>query len=392
MLRLALVPVVFVAAFSISVSSACADIQTVIGYLEKQVPAPPVLYNLEEIPEDEGLAGARIAIKDNATTGRFLKQGYTLEEVVIPEDGDTLAGARELLAKAKLLVVKAPAADLLAIADMAEAQGALIFNAGAPDVALRDANCRANIFHTLASRDMLADALAQFSVSKRWSRWALVHGVHDGDLALKAALENSARKFGLTIAGQKEWAFDADMRRNAGQEVPLFTQDFDEHDLLIVADEIGDFGRYLLYNTWAPRPVAGSEGLTASTWSASVEANGAVQLQNRFRKASGRGMNAIDYAAWAGVRAIGEAVTRTNSSDPVTLRAFLLSAEFELAGFKGAPLTFRDWNGQLRQPIPLSHPRALAAMAPLDGFLHERTPLDSLGLDKPESKCTLFGG
>ena len=167
MLRLALVPVVFVAAFSISVSSACADIQTVIGYLEKQVPAPPVLYNLEEIPEDEGLAGARIAIKDNATTGRFLKQGYTLEEVVIPEDGDTLAGARELLAKAKLLVVKAPAADLLAIADMAEAQGALIFNAGAPDVALRDANCRANIFHTLASRDMLADALAQFSVSKR---------------------------------------------------------------------------------------------------------------------------------------------------------------------------------------------------------------------------------
>ena len=209
---------------------------------------------------------------------------------------------------------------------------------------------------------------------------------------MKAALENSARKFGLTIAGQKEWAFDADMRRNAGQEVPLFTQDFDEHDLLIVADEIGDFGRYLLYNTWAPRPVAGSEGLTASTWSASVEANGAVQLQNRFRKASGRGMNAIDYAAWAGVRAIGEAVTRTNSSDPVTLRAFLLSAEFELAGFKGAPLTFRDWNGQLRQPIPLSHPRALAAMAPLDGFLHERTPLDSLGLDKPESKCTLFGG
>ena len=158
------------------------------------------------------------------------------------------------------------------------------------------------------------------------------------------------------------------MRRNAAQEVPLFTQDFDDHDLLVVADEIGDFGRYVLYNTWLPRPVAGSEGLVPSGWSPSVEANGAVQLQNRFRKHAGRGMTSVDYAAWAGVRTFGEAVTRLNKADTQAIRAYVLSPEFELAGFKGAPLTFAHWNGQMRQPIPLTHPRALAALAPIEGF------------------------
>jgi ABC transporter substrate binding protein (PQQ-dependent alcohol dehydrogenase system) len=373
-------------------ASAVAQVDVTIGYLEKKVALPPILYNLEEIPEDEGLAGVRLAMKDNATTGKFLKHNYALEEVIVAEEDDVVSAARTLLAKARLLVIKAPASDLLAIADLPEAVDAVLINAGSADVELRDDACRANVLHTLPSRDMVSDALAQFSLFKKWETWVLIHGTQEGDKSLKAALEKSATKFGLTIAGTKEWAFDADMRRNAAQEVPLFTQDFEDHDLLIVADEIGDFGRYVLYNTWLPRPVAGSEGLVASGWSPSVEANGAVQLQNRFRDAARRGMTSIDYAAWAGVRTFGEAVTRLNKADPQAIRAYVLSPEFELAAFKGAPLSFRDWNGQLRQPIPLSHQRALAALAPLDGFLHERTPLDTLGLDKPESKCTRFGG
>ena len=374
------------------ISSAYAELDAVVGYLEKRVARPPVLYNLDEFPENEGLAGARLAIKDNATTGRFLKHKYQLEESIVDEEGDMLAAARAMLSKSKLLVVNAPAAELLAIADLPEAKGALIFNAGSADVSLRDQDCRPNVFHTLPSRDMLSDALAQFSLFKKWNDWAIVYGVGDDDKALKAALETSATKFGITIVGSKEWAFDADMRRNATQEVPLFTQDFEDHDLLVVADEIGDFGRYVMYNTWLPRPVAGSEGMVASGWSPSVEANGAVQLQNRFRKENVRGMNSIDYAAWAATRSIGEAITRLNKADAADIRNYILSAKFELAGFKGAPLTFRDWNGQMRQPIPLSHTRALSVLAPIDGFLHERTPLDTLGLDKPETKCTAFGG
>ena len=65
----------------------------------------------------------------------------------------------------------------------------------------------------------------------------------------------------------------------------------------------------------------------------------------------------------------------------------MLSDDFELAGFKGRPLTFRQWNGQMRQPIPLVHPRGLVAQAPFDGFLHPHNQMDTLGYDRPESQC-----
>ena len=57
-----------------------AQIDIAIGYLEKKAPQPPILYNLDERPGDLGLAGGRLAIKDNATTGRFLKHDYELLE------------------------------------------------------------------------------------------------------------------------------------------------------------------------------------------------------------------------------------------------------------------------------------------------------------------------
>jgi len=101
-------------------------------------------------------------------------------------------------------------------------------------------------------------------------------------------------------------------------------------------------------------------------------------------------MTPRDYAAWAAMRAIGEAVTRTKSADPVVIRDYLLSDDFELAGFKGRPQSFREWNGQMRQPIPLVTRSAVVAQAPLPGYLHQRTELDTLGLDEPETACTAF--
>ena len=289
------------------------------------------------------------------------------------------------------MVVDAPAETLLAIADLPEAKDAFIFNAGAEDIRLRDDACRGNVLHTATSYAMRADALMQFLVKKKWSAWALIYGQGPGDSDFAAALRASGDKFRLDLVGEKEWAFDADMRRNAAQEMPLFTNDLGAYDVLVIADEIHDFGRYVLYNTAQARPIAGSEGLSPVGWSRVVEQWGAAQLQKRFGKLADRAMTSRDYAAWAAIRTIGEAVTRTNSGDVATLRDFVLSDEFELAGFKGRPLTYRGWNGQLRQPIPLTHPRALAAQAPLEGFLHHRNEMDSLGLDQPESACNAFG-
>ena len=367
-----------------------AGTDLVIGYLQIAQPAPPTLSNLDPVPDDSGLAGARTGLDDNITTGKFLGQTYELVERQVPEGEDAIAAARALLEITPFLVVDAGAADLLAIADLPQAQAALLFNAASGDVALRDAACRANLLHAYPSDAMRTDALAQFFVQKRWNDLVMISGSHAPDQSYAAAMRRSLTKFGLTLEAEKEWSFDADMRRNAAQEVPLFTQDFGDYDALIVVDEVHDFGRYVLYNTWEARPVVGSEGLTAEGWSPVIEQWGAAQLQSRFEERAGRKMNARDYAAWAAVRTLGEAVTRTNAADVQTLRAYILSEAFELAGFKGRPLTYRGWNGQLRQPIAIAHPRALVAQAPLEGFLHQVNELDSLGLDRPESACEAF--
>lgn len=373
-------------------ASAQTPVEVGATYLEQEVERPPTLSNLDPVPEDLGRAGAELGLADNETTGRFLGQSYRLTSQVVPVDGDWVAAATAALAESKLLVVNAPAEALLALADLPEAADALIFNAGAPDRRLRDDACRSNLLHTLASRAMRADALAQFLGRKRWGRWALIAGPQPGDQAFAEALRASATKFNLEIVEEKTWVFNADIRRNAAQEMPLFTQELAEHDVLLVTDEPGDFGRYLAFNTWDPRPVAGSEGLVPVTWSGVVEQWGAAQLQNRFEKQAGRDMRSEDYAAWAAMRSIGEAVTRTGESDPAALRDYILSDAFELAGFKGQAMSYRTWNGQLRQPIPLVQPRALVALAPIEGYLHQHSELDTLGLDAPESACRAFQG
>ncbi|ARE40770.1 hypothetical protein RGUI_2629 [Rhodovulum sp. P5] len=369
-----------------------AELSVAVGYLRVDVPLPPTLSNLDPVPDDLGIAGAEVGLADNATTGRFLGHGYGLRVVRVPVDGDVAGAARALLGETRLVLVDAPADTLLEIADLPEARSALLFNVAARDNRLRDGACRGNLLHTIPSDAMRTDALAQFLVRKRWTDVALIEGTTPADVQFADALRRSMTKFGLKLRGQNTWAFDADMRRNAAQEVPVFTQAFKEYDVLLVADAADDFARYIPFNTWEPRPVAGSAGLRPMAWSRVVEQWGAAQLQSRFADHAGRDMQPKDYAAWAALRSIGEAVTRTGVGDAATLRAFLLSDAFELGGFKGRPLSYRGWNGQLRQPIALVGPRALVATAPMEGFLHARNELDTLGLDRPESACTAFGG
>lgn len=369
-----------------------ADVSLNVVYLRVAEEMPPVLSNLDPRPDDLGLAGAMLGLEDNRTTGRFLGQMHEMRVIEVPLGGDLAPAVMEALGVSDLVLVDAPAQALETIADLDAARDALLFNVAATDVYLRGAGCRANVLHTIPSRAMLADALMQALLAKKWTDLALVTGQRAGDEAWAAALRESAAKFRLDIRGEKTWGVEADMRRNASAEVPLFTQDLKDHDVLLVADEAGDFGRYIAYNTMAPRPVAGSEGLVPVAWSRVVEQWGAAQLQSRFTGLAGRDMESRDYAAWAAMRSIGEAVTRMNAADAATLKAYILSDDFELAGFKGRPMSYRAFNGQLRQPIALVTERAVVADAPMEGFLHSENELDTLGLDRPESACTAFEG
>ena len=310
-----------------------------------------------------------------------------MRETVVPADGDAVAAFKALTGDGYAFIVANLGADtLLRVADLPEAGKVLIFNAGAADDALRNEECRANILHTVPSRAMIADALAQFLAWKRWSKWFLVVGRRAEDRLFADAIRRAAKRFGTRIVAEKTWEFGPDTRRTAQSEVPVFTQDVD-YDVLIVADEVGEFGEYLMYRTWTPRPVAGTQGLVPTSWDRAHEQWGAAQLQSRFLKTFKRRMNRLDYTVWAAVRAVGEGATRAASTEFQDIADYILGAKFGLAGFKGQRLTFRRWNGQLRQPILLATPKAMVSVSPQKGYLHPRSYLDTLGYDEPESKC-----
>jgi ABC transporter substrate binding protein (PQQ-dependent alcohol dehydrogenase system) len=163
-----------------------------------------------------------------------------------------------------------------------------------------------------------------------------------------------------------------------------------EHDVVVVADEGELFGDYFPYRTWTARPVIGTSGLFATSWHPAVELWGGTQFQNRFKRLAGRLMRPLDYNVWMAVRSVGEAATRKKTGDGKTLIAYMRSPEFELAAFKGQKLTYRSWNGQLRQPILIATAKIHVTVSPQQGFLHQLTELDTLGVDQPETKCTAF--
>lgn len=358
-----------------------------IGFIAWHPDRGPVLSNLLPEPEDRGFRGAELGLNDNNTTGKFLKQHYSLISELADSPEQVTTTAQNWFDKGmRILIADLPAEQLAALALQAQKHNAVLFNAGSYSDVLRTDQCLSNTLHTLPSRAMLTDALAQWSNFRRLKSWLLIKGSEAEDIAYADALKRSAKRFGINIVADKTWSFDTDLRRTAQTELPLFTQT-DEYDLVVVADERGDFGEYVMFNTWYPRPVAGTQGMSPVAWHRVVEQWGAAQLQSRFEKLSERWMNNKDYAAWAAMRSIGEAVTQTKTNDPQALFNFILSDKFQLGGFKGRKLTFRDWSGQLRQPIPLVQPRSLVSQPPLEGYLHPVTELDTLGYDQPESNC-----
>ncbi|MEM7043603.1 MAG: ABC transporter substrate-binding protein [Pseudomonadota bacterium] len=346
--------------------------------------------------DDFGFAGAALADEDNSTTGSFL--GHTYETTTVattPEEAEAALG--EILSSGiKLVVILARTEELLRLTDQAAETGALVFNASNADTTLRNDQCRANLLHIAPSNAMNADAVAQFAMWKRWDDWFLVSGGNPEGQVIADAYRRAATKFGAKIVEDRTFEDTGGSRRSDSghvlvqKQIPTDTQNADDHDVVIAADGTDFFARYLPYHVWTPRAVMGSAGLRPVTMHGSHEAWGATQYQTRFEALNGRFVKSEDYNVWLALRVVGEAVTRANTAAPEGVRDYALSDAFELAAFKGQKVTFRTWNGQLRQPILLYDGSITVSVSPQEGFLHQRSVLDTLGLDQPESNCTAF--
>lgn len=380
---------------TVTSAALAAEPQTIgIGYLG-QAGIKATLSLIDLPSDDDGRAGARLGIEDNNTTGKFLDQQFKLDEARLKDGDDAASVARDLASRNAFIIADLSPDALLQAADALRGAGTVLFNVGAADDRLREADCRANVIHIAPTRSMLADALAQYLVWKQWKRWFLVTGSHDADKLEADAYRRAAARFGAKIVQERVFEDKGGARRTDSgvtliqRQIPVFTQQAPAYDVLIAADESEVFASYLPYRIWDARPVAGSAGLRPTGWDAAQDQWGAIQIQNRFMKLNARRMTATDMQAWLAARMIGEAASRTTSADSRAMVAFLKSADFSIAGFKGQRLTIREWNLQLRQPILLVDGRMVVSVSPQEGFLHQVSELDTLGVDRPESKCRL---
>lgn len=385
-----------VALIALATSALAADpVEVGIGYL-RRAGIKQTLSLVEQPAENDGVAGARLAIEDNNTTGKFLNQHFTLLEVHLKQGEDASKAALALADRnIGFIIADLPADALLKAADAIRDRGVVLLNAAATDDRLREEDCRANVIHVAPTRSMLADALAQYLVWKQWKRWLMVVGSHPEDKLYADAIRRAAARFGAKIVQERVFEDTGGARRTDSgvsliqRQMPVFTQQAPAYDVLVAADENEVFAPYLPFRTWDPRPVAGSAGLEPKSWDAAHDQWGAVQIQNRFVKLNSRHMTAVDMQAWTAVRMIGEAASHVNSGDRKALLDFIKGPDFSVAAFKGQGLSLRSWNLQLRQPILLADGRMVVSVSPQQGFLHQVSELDTLGVDRPETKCKL---
>ncbi len=332
------------------------------------------------------LDAVQLGIDDSEVALRGIRHGLALQDA----RATRLEALPELLAKLKQELAKFWLLDLppegVQLAVKAAGSTALLFNLSAPHDDLRGAHCAAQLLHTLPSHAMLQDALVQYLAARSWQNAWVLQGPSADDALLLAAWNRAAKRYGIKTAGIRAFKLSGDPRERDLANTRLLSADR-QHDLVTVLDADGEFARTLPYATQQPRPVVGSNGLMPLAWHPQWERNGGPQVSRRFRKLAGRPMTGQDWSAWIAVRSVVAALVEQPQASAVGHAQALRSGHIFVDGAKGPRLSFRAWDGQLRQPVFLAHGDGVVGLAPLDGVLHPTDVLDTLGIDQRESTC-----
>ena len=120
-----------------------------------------------------------------------------------------------------------------------------------------------------------------------------------------------------------------------------------------------------------------------SMWNGALERYGAAQLNDRFRAAS-LPPNADTWSGWMAVKIVWESFLRAATPTGEGIATYLASENSQFDGHKGAPLSFRRWDHQLRQPLysgAREIPDLSRSSAPV------RQLLDTIGDREGATKC-----
>ena len=376
-------------------STAAEKVTVPVYYLGKQYQEPLPLSYAERPIFDKGIQGARMYAKQANKSGAFVGMGFKLVEAIVPENGDVVAKAKEILKNGDALIVAdLEPKDLLAVADLPEAKNSVIMNIRSSAEALRQEECRPNVFHIIPDWAMRADALGQYLIVKKWPRWFVLRGDSAADKDYLAQVERTAKRYGAKIVGETVYPFPPGSRnldsgyQQVQAQIPMVTEQAPDHDVVWVIDTDEFFGDYLPYRTYKPDLVVGTQGLQAVAWDKSYTEYGSMTFQNDLFKLAKRDATERDYTAWLGVRALTDAAMRAGKTTVPEIKEFILSKDFNLEGHKGIALNFRPWDHQMRQPVILGGgTRTIVSKSPQEGFLHEKNVTDTLGYDEPETKC-----
>jgi ABC transporter substrate binding protein (PQQ-dependent alcohol dehydrogenase system) len=331
--------------------------------------------------------GAELGLADISPLGMAADVTFRLERWSLPPEDSIEGSIRQAASRGiAAALLDLPVEDLKLAAKAMPSGKIALFNIREQSDDLRRDVCGTDLFHVIPSQSGLTDALAQFVVRRNWRKILMMVGPEESDTTLAKSFERSAKKFGARIVDTKPFVSGNDPRNREQTNVTLMTSAVD-YDALFLADTVGDFGRFVPYRMSRPRPVFGTEGLQASGWYFTSERYGAPQLNRRFERLARRQMTDPDWSAWVAVRTVGEIVARTAARAPSEIVRNLREGAIPIDLSKGVTGSFRKWDQQLRQPIMLHTYNAVIDFAPLDGFLHEHSTLDTLGLESRDVPC-----
>ena len=341
------------------------------------------------------LRGITIGLLENKVKLRSKNAVFDFNEISAQDAKQAIAKVMTGVQDGATVLLDLPDTEMhTVILGLAGRQIALM-NIRSKSVVLREAACQANVLHIIPSRRMYADTISQFLALRNWRRVLLLEGSHENDIADATELEKSFRKFQIDLVDRRKFSLSNNPRDRDMNNLKLLTGDV-EYDVVVITDDVGEYSRYVPYNTFLPRPVIGGAGLAARAWHWSWERYGAPQLNQRFDrrvKRSGipdtknRHMNDVDWAAWAAIKLITTSVPEPALDRQINLLQAVRQKDLALDIYKGSRGSIRDWNNQLRQPMLMATHDAVVAKLPDTKFLHPHFFEDTLGIDAPQSTC-----